>query len=154
MQQQPAASRVCFQQDARMQHLFLYPGDKCKKTARGRGYSGRLARSKSGRTCSNWELVPFYLLDYLWASSDPEVVDKRKLRNRCRNPDDDVNGPWCYTNIKTGRMENCDIPVCGEYNQLFIFNDAVESDLHGQMRAHLIIAHSTAPREMARPVCS
>ena len=33
--------------------------------------------------------------------------------NFCRNPNNDVNGPWCFTSLETGRMEYCDIPYCG-----------------------------------------
>ncbi len=32
-----------------------------------------------------------------------------------RTPDDDPRGPWCFTDIQSGAMEYCSIPLCGEY---------------------------------------
>uniref|UniRef100_A0A8B9CMH4 Kringle domain-containing protein n=1 Tax=Anser brachyrhynchus TaxID=132585 RepID=A0A8B9CMH4_9AVES len=32
--------------------------------------------------------------------------------NYCRNPDDDVNGPWCYTADPAIRFDYCNIPEC------------------------------------------
>ena len=32
----------------------------------------------------------------------------------CRNPDGDVNGPWCYTTNPRKLFDYCDIPQCGK----------------------------------------
>ena len=32
--------------------------------------------------------------------------------NYCRNPDNDPNGPWCYTTDRNKRYDYCDIPTC------------------------------------------
>lgn len=34
--------------------------------------------------------------------------------NYCRNPNDNSQGPWCYTRNPAVRIEECAIPVCGE----------------------------------------
>ena len=31
-----------------------------------------------------------------------------------RTPDDDPGGPWCFTDLETGTMEYCSIPLCGK----------------------------------------
>ncbi|ELT95916.1 hypothetical protein CAPTEDRAFT_92113 [Capitella teleta] len=33
--------------------------------------------------------------------------------NKCRNPDGDVRGPWCFVNAMSGHMAYCDVPSCG-----------------------------------------
>ena len=32
----------------------------------------------------------------------------------CRNPDGDVNGPWCYTMNPRKLFDYCDVPQCGK----------------------------------------
>lgn len=59
----------------------------------------------SGRTCQNWE------------ATEPHDHNKTTVNfpnrglgdhNLCRNPDDDPNGPWCYTTDPGLRWEYCD----------------------------------------------
>lgn len=33
----------------------------------------------------------------------------------CRNPDGDVNGPWCYTMNPRKLYDYCDVPLCGKF---------------------------------------
>ncbi|XP_052075705.1 putative macrophage stimulating 1-like protein [Mytilus californianus] len=33
--------------------------------------------------------------------------------NYCRNPDEESEGPWCYTMDPRIRWESCDVPFCG-----------------------------------------
>merc|ERR1712179_482006 len=33
--------------------------------------------------------------------------------NYCRNPDNEDEGPWCYTTDPNKRWEFCDVPLCG-----------------------------------------
>uniref|UniRef100_A0A4W3GEY7 Macrophage stimulating 1 n=1 Tax=Callorhinchus milii TaxID=7868 RepID=A0A4W3GEY7_CALMI len=46
---------------------------------------------------------------WLWSPAFPE---KGLDMNYCRNPDNDVNGPWCYTTDWTTRIEACGIKRC------------------------------------------
>ena len=43
---------------------------------------------------------------------------KSKNHNFCRNPDNDPDGPWCYTTNKHIRWERCGIPYCHENHAL------------------------------------
>lgn len=42
------------------------------------------------------------------ASNYPDLTE-----NYCRNPDNNSEGPWCYTRDPTVEREECPIPVCG-----------------------------------------
>ncbi len=39
------------------------------------------------------------------------------MDNKCRNPDGDPRGPWCVTDTETSRVEYCDIPLCGKFEE-------------------------------------
>uniref|UniRef100_A0AAY4BXU6 Plasminogen n=1 Tax=Denticeps clupeoides TaxID=299321 RepID=A0AAY4BXU6_9TELE len=46
-------------------------------------------------------------------SFTPEThPDKGLEGNQCRNPDNDVNGPWCYTTDVNKKWDHCKIPDC------------------------------------------
>ena len=35
--------------------------------------------------------------------------------NWCRNPDGDIRGPWCFTDVESGQMGYCNVPICSKY---------------------------------------
>lgn len=42
---------------------------------------------------------------------------RTKANNFCRNPDDDIGGPWCYVEERSYELvekEYCDIPFCDD----------------------------------------
>ena len=45
--------------------------------------------------------------------------DIADLSNYCRNPDSDVNGPWCLVghSVDVMDMQYCDIDACGKYGR-------------------------------------
>lgn len=41
------------------------------------------------------------------------TIHPNLIENYCRNPDNNSEGPWCYTRDPTVEREACPIPVCG-----------------------------------------
>ena len=68
-------------------------------------YTGTVNKTKSGRTCQNWnESVP-------QRHTFTDVGD----HNYCRNPTKKSEvGVWCYTTTKWIRWEKCNVPLCEE----------------------------------------
>ena len=78
----------------------------------GTEYTGRKVVTINGRSCQ------------MWASQAPQTHtvftnlpdgSEANAANFCRNPDNEPNGPWCYTTDSTVRWEYCDVPFCREY---------------------------------------
>ena len=94
---------------------------RCKESQSGSGYTGSLSTSASMTQCEAWSSTPDYLRGQLWWSQDLEIVQENipAMGNKCRNPDNDPNGPWCFTHADRGQMEYCDIPPCGNAEFLF-----------------------------------
>ena len=105
----------------------------------GTDYRGTKAKTKSGKTCQEWEAkYPHrpkyvfthcqfisYITSYLFisllynfslcvcCSMTPQTHPRADLEsNFCRNPDSDSGGPWCYTTDLSTRWEHCDVPSC------------------------------------------
>ncbi|XP_074657426.1 uncharacterized protein LOC141910631, partial [Tubulanus polymorphus] len=82
-------------------------GETCKTTTEGQEYRGHLDRAKSGRKCQAWNSQsPHKHTRYHMLS------DRGTASNYCRNPDNEPEGPWCYTVDPDTRWEYCDIGFC------------------------------------------
>ncbi|XP_031360887.1 prothrombin isoform X1 [Lonchura striata] len=74
----------------------------------GQNYQGTISQTKSGIECQ------------VWTSKYPHIpkfnatIYPNLIENYCRNPDNNSEGPWCYTRNPTVEREACPIPVCGE----------------------------------------
>ncbi|CBY39572.1 unnamed protein product [Oikopleura dioica] len=70
-----------------------------------REYHGTLSTSASGRKCQKWNVQQPHHHD-----KTPEEFPDKNLgdHNYCRNPDDDINGAWCFTEDPNLRWEYCD----------------------------------------------
>jgi len=67
----------------------------------GKNYTGGQSTTKSGRTCQHW------------CSHHPHYHGYTGLEgNYCRNPDNEPEGPWCYTTDPGKRWEYCGVPTC------------------------------------------
>ena len=89
--------------------LFLF-AEECKTTQLGQEYRGTLSKTKNGLTCQAWSSQEPYRhrrtsINYTYAGL---------VKNYCRNPDEEPDGPWCYTTSPTTRWEYCDVKFCGE----------------------------------------
>ncbi|MEQ2169728.1 hypothetical protein GOODEAATRI_028310, partial [Goodea atripinnis] len=76
----------------------------------GIDYIGDLSVTVGGHTCLQWASREAAALS---RSKDfiPEVVLEG---NKCRNPDNDPEGPWCYVDISGNiTIDYCDLELCG-----------------------------------------
>jgi len=84
---------------------------KCKEVSRQncwgkiQPYRGNMSTTKNGYTCQKWRKNHPHR---------PNFKPKDPNHNYCRNPDDDDEGPWCYTTSRRKRFDYCDIPKCSE----------------------------------------
>uniref|UniRef100_A0A669CMX7 trypsin n=1 Tax=Oreochromis niloticus TaxID=8128 RepID=A0A669CMX7_ORENI len=72
-------------------------------------YNGDLSVTIGGHTCLPWSLLEVKTL-----SQDKEFIPEVQLQtNKCRNPDGDFEGPWCYVRIAGNiTMDYCDLQLC------------------------------------------
>ncbi|KAK1171496.1 plasminogen [Acipenser oxyrinchus oxyrinchus] len=75
----------------------------------GKDYRGTMSTTVLGVTCQEWASnIPHH-----HESFTPQThPDKGLDSNYCRNPDGDVNGPWCYTTDPDKKSDTCQIPKC------------------------------------------
>uniref|UniRef100_A0A672QDI4 Plasmin n=1 Tax=Sinocyclocheilus grahami TaxID=75366 RepID=A0A672QDI4_SINGR len=79
------------------------------KVGNGASYQGPTSNTITGVTCQAWSSMT----PHQHASFTPEThPDKGLESNQCRNPDNDVNGPWCYTTDRNKKWDYCQIPDC------------------------------------------
>uniref|UniRef100_A0A8C7FHM2 Plasminogen n=1 Tax=Oncorhynchus kisutch TaxID=8019 RepID=A0A8C7FHM2_ONCKI len=85
------------------------PSDDNCKVGNGGTYRGPTSMTMLGVTCQSWSAQS----PHQHASFTPEShPDKGMESNNCRNPDNDVNGPWCYTTDRNQKWDYCQIPDC------------------------------------------
>jgi len=87
--------------------------DACRETKRGREYKGHTSTTVNGRTCQRWDSQSPNKHKNTNANNYPDAT-LVAATNYCRNPDNEPNGPWCYTTDKDKRWEYCDVPMCPE----------------------------------------
>ncbi|KAG7315305.1 hypothetical protein KOW79_021393 [Hemibagrus wyckioides] len=92
-----------------------YHQDNCIQGT-GESYTGTLSVTLGGHTCLDWNLPKVKALS-VGKGFNSEVI---LLKNYCRNPDGDMEGPWCYVKkaenitIDYCDLELCDAPLDGE----------------------------------------
>ncbi|KAF7254201.1 Plasminogen [Varanus komodoensis] len=77
---------------------------------RGNGYDyrGTISTTRRGVTCQRWASNSPHVPNY-----SPRTHPNASLeKNFCRNPDNDEEGPWCYTTDPETRFDYCNIPEC------------------------------------------
>uniref|UniRef100_A0A3Q3XDI1 Plasminogen n=1 Tax=Mola mola TaxID=94237 RepID=A0A3Q3XDI1_MOLML len=79
------------------------------KIGTGKTYRGPTSFTILGVTCQAWSAQS----PHKHNSFTPETHPSDDLEgNSCRNPDNDVNGPWCYTTDRNKKWDYCQIPDC------------------------------------------
>ncbi|EFN79889.1 Plasminogen [Harpegnathos saltator] len=109
----------------------------CIITGLGAEYGGSRSFSSSRRKCKSWnkryklgntKSIKFHNKHFPDGS-------RTKANNYCRNPDDDIGGPWCYVEEKSYELvekEHCDIPFCDDRDCLmYSRNSSTYSTLTG-----------------------
>ncbi|KAM3857280.1 prothrombin [Diretmus argenteus] len=77
----------------------------------GSDYTGDLSVTSQGYTCLDWS-SPRTTALRRGKEFKPEV---KLSGNKCRNPDDDLEGPWCYVEIAGNvTVDYCDLELCDE----------------------------------------
>ncbi|XP_053572492.1 hepatocyte growth factor [Bombina bombina] len=105
----------CFTVDpiVRIGHCSQIP--KCgtsthKECYHGNGstYRGTLSRTRFRLPCTMWEDNMDDVKRHTFKEPDVSILEK----NYCRNPDNDVHGPWCYTDSPLIPWDYCHISRC------------------------------------------
>ncbi|XP_037100641.1 plasminogen isoform X2 [Syngnathus acus] len=79
------------------------------KVGNGATYRGTTSITIMGVTCQAWNAQT----PHLHNSFTPETHPEKGLDgNSCRNPDNDANGPWCYTTDRNKKWDYCQIADC------------------------------------------
>uniref|UniRef100_A0A8C2WPB7 Plasminogen n=1 Tax=Cyclopterus lumpus TaxID=8103 RepID=A0A8C2WPB7_CYCLU len=85
------------------------PPQRDCKAGNGDTYRGPTSITILGVTCQAWSAQSPHQHTSFTTQSHPT----RGLEgNKCRNPDGDVNGPWCYTTDRNKKWDYCQIPDC------------------------------------------
>ncbi|XP_047194110.1 plasminogen [Hippoglossus stenolepis] len=79
------------------------------KIGNGGTYQGPTSITILGVTCQAWSAQSPHQHNSFTPVSHPT---KGLEGNSCRNPDNDVNGPWCYTTDSNKKWDYCQIPDC------------------------------------------
>lgn len=75
----------------------------------GKAYRGKKATTVAGTPCQAWAAQDPHRHRIFTPESNPRAGLEK---NYCRNPDDDANGPWCYTMNPNKLFDYCDVPLC------------------------------------------
>ncbi|XP_054650458.1 prothrombin [Dunckerocampus dactyliophorus] len=81
-------------------------------TDNGIDYIGDLAVTLRGYTCLPWSMPEVKML-----SKNKDFLPEVTLQdNKCRNPDNDPEGPWCYVQMSGNvSVDYCDLELCEEH---------------------------------------
>ena len=86
---------------------------ECKTTDAGTCFAGNLSTTKSGKTCQRWDTQTPHVTNNDAQKAERFPENSVELAgNKCRNPLNASQGPWCYTTDPETRWEVCDIPLC------------------------------------------
>ena len=76
----------------------------------GMDYTGDLSVTMRGFKCLSWKSPAAVTL-----SAGKEFLPEVGLvGNHCRNPDGDLEGPWCFVDKQNITMDYCELELCGE----------------------------------------
>ncbi|KAF3850208.1 hypothetical protein F7725_019927 [Dissostichus mawsoni] len=92
---------------------WCYTTDPSVRWEKWRHIRGVTSITVLGVTCQAWSAQS----PQQHNSFTPQTHPTKGLEeNSCRNPDGDVNGPWCYTTDRNKKWDYCQIPDCAGMN--------------------------------------
>ena len=86
--------------------LFLISGHNCKSLRNGKYFQGSIDFALGKIPCVEWGTK--------WDEYDFPDETSEDLGHKCRNPNSDSGGPWCFTDAKFEEFNYCDVDYCGE----------------------------------------
>lgn len=103
---------------------------ECRLTGPGMEYGGTHNTAASDKKCLKWNKKRNRVLvdgKFVKVNKYPKYNfpenDLSEAGKRCRNPDGDPSGPWCFVEIEGSndvQKEYCDIPFCNEPDCTFL----------------------------------
>ncbi|GCC26663.1 hypothetical protein chiPu_0005081 [Chiloscyllium punctatum] len=119
----------------------------------GETYRGTISTTASGRTCQNWSAMT----PHKHHNFTPETHPNAGLDgNYCRNPDGDLNGPWCFTTDPKKQFDYCDdIPICGtliDINWVLTAKHCIEKNPMPSYYKVYIGIHRESASELSRQI--
>ena len=101
--------RVNVSQSITVYYFSYILTDDCKNTMSGTEYRGIVSWTKNGLTCQDWDKQTLHTHSY----TSQRFPNAGLMNNYCRSPDNDPEGPWCFTDSASTRWEYCSIAFCG-----------------------------------------
>uniref|UniRef100_A0A8C1IQ90 Prothrombin n=1 Tax=Cyprinus carpio TaxID=7962 RepID=A0A8C1IQ90_CYPCA len=98
----------------------------------GETYTGVLSVTLGGHTCLQWSAAEVQAL-----IKGKELLHHVQLvKNHCRNPDGDMEGPWCYVKVAGGNItiDYCDFEMCDAPLDKFVEDSGRERTTLGDKR--------------------
>uniref|UniRef100_A0A2R8ZU81 Kringle domain-containing protein n=1 Tax=Pan paniscus TaxID=9597 RepID=A0A2R8ZU81_PANPA len=83
----------------------------------GKGYRGKKATTVTGTPRQEWTAQEPHRHSRFTPGTSPRAGLEK---NYCRNPDGDINGPWCYRVNPRKLFDYCDIPLCGKLPSVLV----------------------------------
>jgi len=84
----------------------------CGTPSHQRDYRGTISTTASGLTCQSWSSQSPHA--HTRTDRNYPFAGLGGNHNYCRNPDNESEGAWCYTEDDKVRWEYCDVPDCEE----------------------------------------
>lgn len=76
----------------------------------GVDFTGDVSVTLGGHTCMSWASPKAKSL----SRNKQFIPEVKLLGNKCRNPDDDPEGPWCFVEVSGNvTIDYCDLELCG-----------------------------------------
>ena len=112
-------NKTVYSQLNRTHHTYISSNSpqihqECKTTRAGLDYMGTESRTMTGHKCQAWNSQKPHQHEIGCTDKEFPEKDVDLAKNYCRNPDNDTQGPWCYTADLEKKYDYCMIHMCSE----------------------------------------